>query len=141
MIVLDTDIVTLLSYGQTDKLQQRITGMQESEELAITIITRMEILQGRFASIVKAANDEELLKAMERFRASRELVDSFRLLEVNEAAARHFKEMTKPKKRIKMKRGDMLIACIVLAHQALLITRNVDDYKPATGLRAENWAD
>jgi predicted nucleic acid-binding protein len=141
MIVLDTDIVTLLSYGRNEKLRQRIEALDENEELAVTIITRMELLQGRFDSIVKAANEQELLTAMDRFRASEALLDSFRLLVVNDAAARHFKEMTRPKKRTKMRRKDMLIACIALAHQALLVTRNVDDYKPVTGLRVENWAD
>jgi tRNA(fMet)-specific endonuclease VapC len=141
MIVLDTDIVTLLSYGKTEKLHARIAAVEENEELVIAIITRMEVLQGRYDSIVKAANDEELLKAMERFRASEEFLDSFRVLYVNDVVARHFKEMTKPKKKIKMKRGDMLIACIALAHQALLVTRNVDDYKPVRWLRVENWAD
>lgn len=141
MIVLDTDIVTLLSYGRNEKLRQRLDAVEEGEELAVTLITRMEILQGRFESLMKAANEQELLKAMERFRTSEELLHSFHLPEVNEVAARHFKEMTTPKKRIKMKRGDMLIACIALAHQALLVTRNVKDYKPVTGLRVENWAD
>lgn len=141
MIVLDTDIATLLSYGRNEKLRKRIEAIEAREELAVAIITRMEILQGSFDSIVKSANDNELLKAMERFRASERLLDSFRLLDVNEIAARHFKEMTKSKNRIKMKRGDMLIACIALAHQALLVTRNINDYKPVRELRVENWAD
>jgi predicted nucleic acid-binding protein len=141
MIVLDTDIVTLLSYGRNERLRQHIEAAHESEELAITIITRMEIHQGRFESIVKAANEDELLTAMGRFRASDALLNSFRLLELNEAAARHFQGMTKAKKKVKMRRKDMLIACIALAHQAVLVTRNVDDFKPVAGLRVENWAD
>jgi predicted nucleic acid-binding protein len=141
MIVLDTDIVTLLSYGRNQKLRQRIEAVEEAEELAVTLITRMEVLQGRFASLVKAANDKELLRAMERFRASEALLGSLRLLEVNDAAARHFKEMTGRKKRLKMKRGDMLNARIALAYEALLVTRNVEDYRPVAGLRVENWAD
>jgi tRNA(fMet)-specific endonuclease VapC len=39
-----------------------------------------------------------------------------------------------------MGRPDMLIASIALAHDALLVTRNVDDYKAVSGLRVENWA-
>jgi predicted nucleic acid-binding protein len=74
MIVLDSDIVTLISYGQTDKLQQRLAAVPESEELAITLITRMEILRGRFDGILKAANEDELLKAMDRFRSSRRFI-------------------------------------------------------------------
>lgn len=140
MIVLDSDIVTLLSYGQTDKLQQRMASVQGSEELAVTIITRMEILRGRFDGIMKAANEDELLKAMDRFRASRDLLNSLRLLEISDAAGQHFKQMMKAKKRPK-RRGDMLIACITLAHDALLVTRNIKDYKDVPGLRVENWAD
>lgn len=140
MIVLDSDIVTLISYGQTDKLQQRIAAVPESEELAVTIITRMEILRGRFDGILKAANEDELLKAMDRFESARRLLDSFRLLEVNEDAAQHFKQMLKAKKKPK-RRADMLIACIALAHDALLVTRNIKDYKDVPGLRVENWAD
>ena len=87
-----------------------MAAVQESEELAITIVTRMEILQGRFSSIVKAANEGELLKAMDRFRDSRELLDSFRVLDVNDAAGQHFKQMMKAMKRPK-RRADMLIAC------------------------------
>jgi tRNA(fMet)-specific endonuclease VapC len=145
MIILDTDIVTLLSYGKNEKLRVRMEEVKVDEELAITVITRMEILQGRFANILKAASEDELLKAMDRFRASEELLTSFRLLEVNEAAAGRFKEMTKPKSKSRkgspMKRGDMLIACIALAHNALLVTRNVDDYRGIPALRVENWAD
>src|SRR5438876_1180486 len=55
MTVLDTDIVTLLSYGKTDKLQARIAAVEEGEVLAVTVITRMEVLQGRFANIRNAA--------------------------------------------------------------------------------------
>jgi hypothetical protein len=38
MIVLDTDIVTLLSYGRSDQLQRRIAEAK-GEDLAVTIIT------------------------------------------------------------------------------------------------------
>lgn len=141
MIVLDTDIVTLFSYGRNEKLRQRIEAVPEDEELAVTVITQMEILQGRFASIQKAATGDELLRAMERFRGSRELIESFLLLEINAAAAQRFTAMTAAKKRPKVKRGDMLIACIALAHDALLVTQNVKDYKPVNGLQVENWAE
>ncbi len=47
----------------------------------------------------------------------------------NDGAAQHFKELTQGKKKPKMKRGDMLIACIALAHKALLVTRNLKDYR------------
>lgn len=33
------------------------------------------------------------------------------------------------------------IACICLAQDATLLTRNLADFKPLPGLRAENWLD
>ena len=38
MIVFDTDIVTLYSYGKTEQLQRRIAAVAESEELAVDLL-------------------------------------------------------------------------------------------------------
>jgi predicted nucleic acid-binding protein len=48
MNVLDTDALPLLMQGH-ERLTRR--ARTASEEVAITLITRIEILQGRFASI------------------------------------------------------------------------------------------
>ena len=40
-----------------------------------------------------------------------------------------------------MKRPDMLIACIALAHDALLATRNTKHFNKVAGLKVANWAD
>src|SRR5271155_4795257 len=109
MIVVDTDIATLISYGTNEKLRRRIQTLQNTDELVITIVTYMEILGGRFDSIVKAATQTELLKAMGLFRRSHEFVSRFRLIELNETAAAHFATFTTGKKKAKMRRGDMLI--------------------------------
>lgn len=53
MTVFDTDIVTLLSYGQTAKLKERIEAAPEGEVLAVTVITLMQILGPRYDSITK----------------------------------------------------------------------------------------
>ena len=36
---------------------------------------------------------------------------------------------------------DLKIACICLAHDATLLTRNLADFQPVPGLRVENWLD
>jgi len=75
----DTDIVTLLSYGQNERLRERVESVEEEEELAVTIITSMEIPQGRLDSIVKAASEEDLLQGdgtISRFRDVASLVPS-----------------------------------------------------------------
>ena len=141
MIVLDTDIATLLSYGKNDKLNKRISTLDKGEKLALTIITRMEMLDGRFASIKNAADQDELRMAMERFLQTERFLVSFSRLNVDNAGLTHFENLLKGKKTRNMRRTDMLIACIALAHKTLLVTRNVNDYKDVPGLRVENWAD
>jgi predicted nucleic acid-binding protein len=44
-------------------------------------------------------------------------------------------------KKLKLRRPDLLIACIALAHKALLVTRNTKDFEKVSGLRLANWAD
>jgi predicted nucleic acid-binding protein len=36
---------------------------------------------------------------------------------------------------------DLKIACIVLAHDATLLTRNTTDFAQVPELRADNWLD
>ena len=62
-------------------------------------------------------------------------------LHINEEAARHFEILRKRKKAGKTRRSDMLIACIALAKDALLVTRNTKDFDKVAGLRLSNWVD
>src|SRR5436305_14931768 len=84
MIVLDTDTLTLLLAGQPRVVERR---RRDEDEVVVTIITRIETLQGRFATLLKAAAGSELLRGQERLdRAERDLA-VFRPLMVDAAAA------------------------------------------------------
>jgi len=109
--------------------------------LAIAVITRNEILRGRAESLLKAANEEELRKAAERARQAEELLSDFVVVDFDEDSIKHFGRLRKQRSLKKMGRADMLIACIALAHDALLVTRNTRDYKHVAGLRVDNWVD
>lgn len=63
MFVLDTDTLTLLLLGHARVTEQR---SRVEEEVAITVITRIEVLQGRFASVLKAEDGQKLLLAQQR---------------------------------------------------------------------------
>jgi predicted nucleic acid-binding protein len=143
MIVFDTDIVTLLSHGQTPKLRERMGALDENEELAVTVITYAEIIRPRCENVSKAANGEEMAKAIALFRASKSLLDDFLILYPSDESHRRFEALMNAKKgRTRKKdRSDMMIASIALANDALLVTRNVGDYRGIAGLRVENWAD
>lgn len=58
---------------------------------------------------------------------------------LDEEAADHFERL----KHLRQKVGtqDLKIACIALAHDATLLSRNVQDFVSVPGLRVENWLD
>src|SRR4051794_2547954 len=63
MFVVDTDIMTLLQHGH----EQVTDRFRQSDRIVVTtVITRIEILQGRMASVIKAENGERLQLAHER---------------------------------------------------------------------------
>ena len=85
MFVLDTDTLTHLLLGQKRVTQKRA---QATEEVALTVVTRIEVLQGRFASVLKAEDGEKLLLAQQRLVANERDLAKFIVLPVDAAAAR-----------------------------------------------------
>lgn len=138
MKALDTDTLTLFLAGHPRVLERR---QQEDEEVVVAVITRIEMLQGRFASLLKAANGPELQRAQERLDGTERGLATFRTLSVIEAAAAEFDRLRQDKKLKKIGRADLLIASIVLAHRATLVTRNLKDFRRIPGLQVTNWAD
>jgi hypothetical protein len=51
MFVLDTDTLTLLLRGHKRVMERRA---RVTDEVTLTLITRIEVLQGRFASVLTA---------------------------------------------------------------------------------------
>ena len=93
MIVFDTDIVTLLTYGKTDQLKARIEAVPDDEMMAVTVITLMQVLGPRYDSIYKAGNAVEMTRAIDGFRSSKEVLDGFQVLYHTDDSYRRFEEL------------------------------------------------
>ena len=138
MFLLDTDTLSLLLRGHP-RVTERVA--QATEEVAITLITRIEILQGRFAFVLKAENSEKLLQAQQRLRESENDLTRFTVVSIGPAAASEFDRLRTNKKLKTIGRADLLIAALALATRATLVTRNRKDFGRVPGLVTENWAD
>ena len=140
MFVLDTDILTLLFAGHPQVLSRR--DHIPSAEIAITIVSRIQSLQGRFQFLLKAATGEDLLRAQSLLDGTvRSLAHVETVLRIDVLAAAEFDRLRQNKKFKKIGRADMLIAAITLANRATLVTRNLKDFQQVPGLHLENWAD
>jgi tRNA(fMet)-specific endonuclease VapC len=96
MFLLDADTFTLLEYGHA-RVTQHMRVAEKSEEVALTIITRIEILQGRFAFMLKAANKTEWLHAYELLHRWETRLSLFRIIGVDEPSADEFERLSKIK--------------------------------------------
>jgi tRNA(fMet)-specific endonuclease VapC len=138
MFVLDTDTLTHLLRGN-EKVSQRRS--QVTDDVVLTVITRIEVLQGRFAAILKAADGEQLQQAQHRLAESERQLASFDILPIDAPTASEFERLLTTKGLRRIGRGDLLIAAIALANRAKLVTRNLRDFHQVPGLQIENWAD
>ncbi len=118
MFVLDTDTLTLLFHAHR-RMTERLE--QATEEVVITVISRIEILEGRFASVFKAETGDKLIVAQQRLVGTEEDLNRFTILAIENGAAAEFDHLRQNKKLKKIGRGDLLIAAITLREQRMLI--------------------
>ena len=137
---LDTDTLSLL-FHQHPKILSRFRSIGNGDATAITIVTRIELLRGRFDHLLKAATKVEWLAAQARLIADEREIAGYEIVLADEAAADHLVRLRSLKKLKKVGLADLMIASIALANQATLVTRNVKDFQPIPGLTLENWAD
>jgi tRNA(fMet)-specific endonuclease VapC len=139
MYLLDTDTLTHLHASNTNVIN-RLESLQD-EEVAITIVTKVEILRGRIDYLLKAFSVSDLLKAQEFFSRSETLLNQLPVILIDENAGNQFDRLQSVSKIRKIGRADLLIASIALANQATLVTRNLRHFRQIPHLFLENWVD
>lgn len=139
MFVLDTNHVSELTYRTSAglRLLQRLEAAQE--DAAVSAITVEESLRGWLAAIRRQTEPRNQIAPYQRLVKQVEIFASWLVLPWDDDAADRFDSL----KSLRPKVGtqDLKIACICLAHDATLLTRNLADFESVPGLRVENWVD
>ena len=138
--LLDTDIFTLAHQNRFEVVE-RIASVTDPDEVAIGVITRVEVLAGRLNAVKVAATAADVLRMQARLAESEAFLAPFRVVAFDPTAGEHFGRLAASKKLKKIGRGDLLNASVALAHGATLVTRNTKDFSGIPGLKLENWAD
>jgi tRNA(fMet)-specific endonuclease VapC len=138
MILLDTDILSLILAGNATTIARL---RQAGDDVAISVITKVEVLRGRFDFLLKAGDGGQLQRAQMWLDQMEAELEGWSIVRVNAAVAAEFDRLRQVKKLKQLGRGDLLIACIALAHRATLVTRNLRHFREISGLTLENWAD
>ena len=138
MIVLDTDIISLLdrkSGDAFDRLARRFTAVPDDERVCTTIISFEEQIRGWFAQIAAARKPQSQVIAYSRLQRLLREYQSRDVLPYGDAAAAVFTSLQR--QRIRTGSMDLRIGAIALTHDALLISRNLRDFKRIPNLRVE----
>ncbi len=139
MFVLDTNHASELAFLSAAgvKLFKRLD--QLGVEVAVTAVTVEESLRGWLAEIRRKPEPRQQIAAYQRLVRQVEIFASWIVLPWDDDAANHFDALKLLRQRVGTQ--DLKIACICLAHDATLLTRNINDFAPIPGLRLENWLD
>ncbi|HLC17109.1 MAG TPA: type II toxin-antitoxin system VapC family toxin [Thermodesulfovibrionia bacterium] len=134
--IFDSDHLSLHQRGH-ESLKYRLLSVKP-EQICITIISVEELLRGRLAQIHKAKEAEDRIRSYYWLSKTIDYLNSFTIVNYDLPAETHFQMLRKLKIRIGVQ--DMKIAAISLSQNAVLITRNKQDFGRVPSLRIEDWS-
>jgi tRNA(fMet)-specific endonuclease VapC len=140
LIILDTDVLSLVQRDDSTtglRILARIAQLPPDQRVATTIVTYQEQSGGWLAAIGKSRTNIELVKA---YAALEKHVNNYRRIRVlafDDASADIFQSLRTQFRQ--MGTLDLRIASIALRHDALFITRNLQDFSRIPNLKIEDW--
>lgn len=138
MYLLDTDHLSVLERGGAIAARLRMRLEQvPAHEVAVSIISYEEQTRGWLRYVARARTDEEQREAYGYVQQHLLLFCRIPLVVYDQRAITHVQQLRQ--QRLRMGTMDMKIAGIALAHQAVLLSRNVVDFQHVPGLRVEDW--
>src|SRR5262245_47464639 len=134
--ILDTDHVSLLQRGNT-AIAARLAALAATD-VATTLITAGEQLQGRLTVIRRAKTQIDAARGYERLYETLRFYSGVALVLYDADAAARFGDLRRQGVRIGT--HDLRIAAIELTQGATLVTRNARDFSRVPELITEDWS-
>jgi tRNA(fMet)-specific endonuclease VapC len=134
--ILDTDTLSLLEQRHPKVMQQ--CRARPPADLAITVISVVEQLDGRYAALRKARRPDDLVLAYQRLVDTVRSLAQLPILPFTTAAITRYQQLIGLK--LNVRRMDLRIAAIVLEDGGTLVTRNTRDFSRVPGLVLEDWS-
>lgn len=138
MYLLDTDHLSTLQRGgeAARRLLQRLVNA-ETNEIAATIISYEEQTRGWLSYMAKARSVKAQVEGYSQLQKHLENYCAIPVLDFSERSAQEFQRLKKADPRLGSM--DLKIAAIAIANNAILLSRNLSDFRQITGLLVEDW--
>src|SRR5262249_3647011 len=104
MTLLDTDTISLLLAGNKRVLSRL---QQARDNLVISVITKVEILRGRYDFLLKASDGTQLMRAQSWLDQIEQELDGWNVVGVNAAAAAEFDRLRQIRNLKRIGRADL----------------------------------
>ena len=138
MIILDTDVLSFIQRAAGPEYDQLIERLDAAEdEVAVAIVSFEEQMRGWLAYIARAQSSNQQIQGYARLHGLLEDFTTRPVLDFDQRAATEYERFIGLKLRVGTM--DLRIAAIALAHDALLLSRNLTDFRKVPGLRVDDW--
>jgi tRNA(fMet)-specific endonuclease VapC len=138
-VLLDTDHLSVLQWQEQpacDRLLERLDQLPP-DDIAISIISYQEQMQGWLAYLSRARKPEQIVLAYARLEALRRSFLKMNVLSFTAEAQVRFTDLRRQCPRLQTM--DLRIASIALTTNATLLTRNLRDFRQVPELTVEDW--
>jgi len=139
LLVLDTDHVSALGHPSAASLNLLERIRASGDDAVTSIVTVEEQLRGWLAEIHRLTDPHRQVAAYDQLQRRLDFFAAWTVLPWDAEAAERFVNFRRQGVRIGSL--DLKIACITLAHDATLLSRNTADFAQVPGLRFENWLE
>jgi tRNA(fMet)-specific endonuclease VapC len=138
-VLLDTDHLSVLEWEEQpacSRLLERLDRLPP-DDVATSIVSFHEQAQGCLAYLNRARKAEQIVTAYVKLETVWRWFLKMNVLSYSAEAQARFAEL-KPRCR-RLETMDLRIACIALATDSTLLTRNLRDFRQVPGLSVEDW--
>jgi tRNA(fMet)-specific endonuclease VapC len=140
MLILDTDHLTVIQrQSEPDYTILRDRLRRTPEIVCTTIVNVEEQLRGWLAVISRSRKVEQDIVAYRQLHALFAFFGSIPVVDFGAAAAARLVQLRRS--RVRLGAMDLKIAAIGLAQEAVLLSRNLADFRRVPGLRVEDWIE
>lgn len=137
--LLDTDHMSILRRGGANalRLEMRLSTVPD-EEIVTCVVVYEEQMRGWMAEIARMQTGAQLMAPYNSLTNTLSIYCAMMVLPFDDRAAAHFDALKA--QRIRIGTQDLKIAAIALANEAIVLTRNTQDFSRVPNLKYEDWS-
>ncbi len=138
-VVLDTDHLSVLQWREQPACEHLLGRLDQlaPEEIATTIVSFHEQVQGWLAYLRRARKPAQVVRAYAKLEALWRSFLTMNVLSFDDEGQACFHDIRGQCPRLQTM--DLRIASIALVHNATLLSRNGRDFRRVPGLMVEDW--